>query len=94
MVLSNSRIAWLAISLVAFLAGAVLGRFAFGPGACEEHCATAAGPQAAESGGATGSNAREQELERALESSWFDMLRLVAKVDSLESLPVIELAPL
>ena len=83
---SNPRTVWLAISLAAFLAGAALGRFAFGPGACEEHCATAAGLQAAESGGTTGSNARERELERALESSWLDMLRLAAKVDSLETL--------
>jgi len=85
-VLSKLRTVWLAISLTAFLAGAALGRFAFGPGACEEHCATAAGLQTAESGETTGSNARERELERALESSWLDTLRLVAKVDSLEAL--------
>ena len=84
--LSNPRTIWLAISLAAFLAGAALGRFAFGPGACEERCATAAGLQGAESGKTTGSNAREQELEQALESSWLDMLRLAAKVDSLETL--------
>lgn len=84
--LSKPRTVWLAISLAAFLAGAALGRFAFGPGACEERCATAAGLQTAESGETTGSNARERELERALESSWLDTLRLVAKVDSLEAL--------
>ena len=83
---SNSRNAWLAISLAAFLAGAALGRFAFAPGACEERCAAPAGPQTAARLETAGSNARELELERALEYSWLDTLRLAAKVDSLESL--------
>ena len=84
--LSKPRTVWLGISLAAFLAGAALGRYAFRPGACEERCATPAGLQAAGSGETTGANAREQELERALESSWLDTLRLAAKVDSLEAL--------
>lgn len=86
MLRSTPRTVWLAISLAAFLAGAALGRFAFGPGACEERCATPAQPQAADPSQTAGSNARERELERALESSWLDMLRLAAKVDSLETL--------
>jgi hypothetical protein len=85
-VLSKSRTVWLAISLAAFLAGTALGRFAFGPAACEERCATPAGPRAAGSGETARENAREQELERALEFSWLDTLRLAAKVDSLEAL--------
>lgn len=84
--LSSPRTVWLAISVAAFLAGAALGRFALGPGACEERCATPAGPQTEEPGELAGSNAREQELERALESSWLDSLRLAAKVYSLEAL--------
>jgi hypothetical protein len=83
---SNFRTVWLAISLAAFLAGAALGRFALGPGTCEEHCATPTHLQAAEPSQTAGSNAREEELERALESSWLDMLRLATKVESLESL--------
>jgi hypothetical protein len=86
MPLSNSRSVWLAISLAAFLAGAALGRFALGPGAREERCAVPAGPQTAARLETAGSDARELELERALEYSWLDTLRLAAKVDSLESL--------
>jgi hypothetical protein len=86
MPLSNSRSLWLAISLVAFLAGAALGRFAFAPGACEERCAEPTGPQTAARLETAGANPRELELERALEYSWLDTLRLAAKVDSLESL--------
>jgi hypothetical protein len=85
-VLSKPRPVWLAVSLAAFLAGVALGHFAFGPGACEERCATPAGVRAAEPGQTAGSNARERELEQALESSWLDTLRLAAKIDSLSAL--------
>jgi hypothetical protein len=83
--LSRSRTAWCAVSLAAFLAGVVAGRFGLAPGVSEESCPTPARAQAAPAE-PTAAAGREQELEEALEGSWLATLRLAAEVDSLEAL--------
>ena len=84
--LSKSRTAWCTISLAMFLAGVWAGRFALEPAVAEKVCPTLAAVPQEEPVAPAPSNGREQELEEALEGSWFATLRLAAKVDSLETL--------
>jgi hypothetical protein len=69
-----------------FLAGVWAGRSSLEPVVVETTCPTLAAVPQAEPPASTPVSSREQELEEALEGSWLATLRLVTKVESLESL--------